>query len=58
MSQVTVKQPNMALLENKRKELIQGLANSKEHVDLIPVDKQESFKNNFPIYSATTWQEQ
>ena len=47
MSQVTVKQPNMALLENKRKELIQGLANSKEHVDLIPVDKQESFKNNF-----------
>ena len=47
MSQVTVKQPNMALLENKRKELIQGLANSKEYVDLIPVDKQESFKNNF-----------
>lgn len=47
MSQVTVKQPNMALLENKRKELIQGLANSKEHVDLIPVEKQESFKNNF-----------
>ena len=48
MSQsVVAKQPNMALLENKRKELIQGLANSKEHVDLIPVDKQESFKNNF-----------
>ena len=48
MSQsVVVKQPNMALLENKRKELIQGLANSKEYVDLIPVDKQESFKNNF-----------
>ncbi len=47
MSQVTVKQPNMALLENKRKELIQGLANSKEYVDLIPVEKQESFKNNF-----------
>lgn len=37
----------MALLENKRKELIQGLANSKEYVDLIAVDKQESFKNNF-----------
>ena len=48
MSQsVVAKQPNMALLENKRKELIQGLANSKEYVDLIPVDKQESFKNNF-----------
>lgn len=48
MSQsVVVKQPNMALLENKRKELIQGLANSKEYVDLIPTDKQESFKNNF-----------
>ncbi|MDX9798465.1 MAG: hypothetical protein RBT05_06380 [Bacteroidales bacterium] len=48
MSQsVVVKQPNMALLENKRKELIQGLANSKKYVDLIPVDKQESFKNNF-----------
>lgn len=48
MSQsVVAKQPNMALLENKRKELIQGLANSKEHVGLIPVDKQESFKNNF-----------
>ena len=48
MSQpVVAKQPNMALLENKRKELANGLAINKQYLDLIPVDKQESFKNNF-----------
>lgn len=38
---------NIALIENKRVELANGLASNKQYLDLIPADKQESFKNNF-----------
>lgn len=38
---------NIDLIENKRKELANGLAINKQYLDLIQVDKQESFKNNF-----------
>lgn len=34
-------------IEMKRLELADGLSNNKQFLDLIPVDKQESFRNNF-----------
>ncbi|MCT7563334.1 hypothetical protein ACOTWR_11650 [Aliarcobacter butzleri] len=34
-------------IERKRLELANGLISNKQYIDLIPVEKQENFKNNF-----------
>ena len=38
---------NLQILDDKRKELGEGLIKYKQYLDVIPVAKQEAFKNNF-----------
>lgn len=38
---------NLQILDDKRKELGEGLIKYKQYLDVIPVEKQEAFKNNF-----------
>lgn len=38
---------NLQILDDKRKELADGLVKYKPFLDVIPVNKQEQFKNNF-----------
>jgi len=43
----TARRTNLQILEDKRKELGDGLIKYKQYLDVIPVKKQEDFKNNF-----------
>ena len=38
---------NLQILDDKRKELGDGLVKYKQYLDVIPVNKQEQFRNNF-----------
>jgi len=45
--QTTARRTNLQIIEDKRKELGDGLIKYKQYLDVIPVKKQEDFKNNF-----------
>ena len=45
--QTTNRRTNLQILDDKRKELGEGLIKYKQYLDVIPVNKQEQFKNNF-----------
>lgn len=45
--QTTNRRTNLQILDDKRKELGEGLIKYKQYLDVIPVAKQEAFKNNF-----------
>jgi len=45
--QTTTRRTNLQIIEDKRKELGDGLIKYKQYLDVIPVKKQEDFKNNF-----------
>lgn len=43
----TTRRTNLQILDDKRAELEKGLVTYKQYLSVIPVNKQESFKNNF-----------
>ncbi|QKF59215.1 hypothetical protein [Aliarcobacter lanthieri] len=45
--QTTNRRTNLQILDDKRKELGEGLSKYKQYLDVIPINKQEQFKNNF-----------
>ena len=45
--QTTNRRTNQQILDDKRKELGDGLVKYKQYLDVIPAAKQEQFKNNF-----------
>lgn len=45
--QTSNRRTNIQILDDKRKELGEGLIKYKQYLDVIPVNKQEQFKNNF-----------